>query len=300
MTATPDSLSRDGGSQAAVAVTVRDAAGRAVSGVSIRLEMQVDGYTQDFGALSARTIVTGADGRATAVYTAPAPPPPGVSASVQLLSLVATPFGSNAQAERSHTVSIRIVPPGVFLPPAPTPRFTYSPNPPTAHAPVQFDGGSSCGAPVGPAAPCPASSPAIISYVWDFGDGDTATGRVVSHAFSAEQTFGVTLTVTTEGGSAASTTTPVPVAAGAEPTADFAVSPTNPTTGQTINFNAALSRAGAGHRIVEYRWSFGDGATATGGSASHVYALRGTYTVTLTVVDEAGQTATTTKTVPVA
>jgi PKD repeat protein len=36
----------------------------------------------------------------------------------------------------------------------------------------------------------------IVNYAWDFGDGTTATGIIVNHAYSFEGTFTVTLTVT--------------------------------------------------------------------------------------------------------
>jgi PKD repeat protein len=40
--------------------------------------------------------------------------------------------------------------------------------------------------------------------------------------------------------------------------------------------------------IMSYDWTFGDGGTASGPTASHTYALAGTYTVTLTVTDDKG------------
>ena len=36
----------------------------------------------------------------------------------------------------------------------------------------------------------------IVSYAWDFGDGDTATGMIASHTYTIEGTYAITLTVT--------------------------------------------------------------------------------------------------------
>lgn len=43
--------------------------------------------------------------------------------------------------------------------------------------------------------------------------------------------------------------------------------------------------------IVSYSWSFGDGTTAQGASASHSYSKQGTYTVALSVTDNEGATS---------
>jgi PKD repeat protein len=50
---------------------------------------------------------------------------------------------------------------------------------------------------------------------------------------------------------------------------------------------------------VGYGWSFADGGTATGPTASHTYGSAGTYRITLTVTDAAGATDVTTRTVTV-
>lgn len=55
----------------------------------------------------------------------------------------------------------------------------------------------------------------------------------------------------------------------------------------------------AGASIQSYAWSFGDGATATGPSAQHTYAVAGTYPVRLTVTDNLGAINSTTLTVQV-
>jgi hypothetical protein len=45
-----------------------------------------------------------------------------------------------------------------------------------------------------------------LTYTWAFGDGATATGRVVSHVYASEGTFAVRLTVTNAAGSASAST----------------------------------------------------------------------------------------------
>ena len=71
------------------------------------------------------------------------------------------------------------------------------------------------------------------------------------------------------------------------PTACFTLSPVSPTTGSAASFDGACSTDADGDAL-SYAWSFGDGASASGAQASHVYTTPGTYTVTLTVSDGQG------------
>ena len=57
-----------------------------------------------------------------------------------------------------------------------------------------------------------------------------------------------------------------------------------------LTFDASASNDNIG--IVNYEWDFGDGTTGTGMVRTHTYADPGNYSVTLTVMDEAGNNAT--------
>lgn len=293
MTATPDSISWDGASQSSVVVTAIDANGQPKSGVVVRLELCCDsgGNVTDVGTgrLSARTVVTGSDGRATVIYTAPSTGQFGAPASSAQVSIIATPSGSNSQTIVQRQVDIRLVAPGVILPPAETPTAAFSVSAPTTVATsITFDGSSSCpGALVNLAC---VSTGTIASYAWAFGDGTTGSGRVAGHSYSITGTYAVTLTVTNDRGLAASTTQNVTIAAVAAPSGYWTFSPPPVYVNQQTFFNADGVRAAPGHTLTQFTWNFGDGtAVATGFQASHTFTTAATYTVTLSVADDAGQ-----------
>jgi PKD repeat protein len=81
----------------------------------------------------------------------------------------------------------------------------------------------------------------------------------------------------------------------AAPSAAF----TATTTGLRVDVDAATSTDADG-TVASYAWTFGDGTTATGRTASRTYAAAGTYSVKLTVTDDQGAVGTTTRTVTVA
>jgi hypothetical protein len=80
-----------------------------------------------------------------------------------------------------------------------------------------------------------------------------------------------------------------------QPTAAF----TSSTNGLTVSVNGSSSTDPDGDPLT-YAWTFGDGSTATGVTASRTYAAAGTYTVGLTVSDGRGGSSSTTRSVTVA
>ena len=71
------------------------------------------------------------------------------------------------------------------------------------------------------------------------------------------------------------------------PSAEFTYSPSPPKVNETITFNASASYATSSREIVQYEWDFGDNTNDTGMIVEHNYTEPGTYTVTLTVIDNA-------------
>src|SRR5712692_4823933 len=161
----------------------------------------------------------------------------------------------------------------------PVARFTVTGNITVTGSTVSFDASASAD-PDG----------TIVSYAWTFGDGGTATGVTATHVYAAAGTFTPTLTVTDNSGSVGSASGKVPVL-DRPPVASFTVTGNNTVTGSTVSFNAGASSDPDG-TIASYAWTFGDGGTATVVIAAHVYATAGTFTVTLTVTDNSGNTGT--------
>jgi PKD repeat protein len=294
LAASPDILAQDGASRSDLRILSFDANGKPKPGVTLRLEVTQGGQIVDFGTLSQKTVTTGNDGVAAASYTAPRTPAAPVDTGT-LVTILATPIGSNYANSVPRAVDIRLVPTGVIIPPSDlVAGFTFTPASPAAQDPVVFTA-SWCAN--GASTDCTAGS--VTSWSWSFGDGGTATGQVVTHQFAAG-VWPVTLTVKDPANRAVSTTKTIVVATGTNPTASFVFSPSAPVVGQTVFFNGVASSATGNRTIVDYQWNFGNGHTARGVTATHAFEVAGSYTVTLTVVDDAGRAATSTATIVIA
>ena len=144
----------------------------------------------------------------------------------------------------------------------------------------------------------------IISYDWDFGDGNSATGVTTNHTFNSEGNFVVVLTVTDNEGFTDRTSVQVTVR-GTPPTADAGGPYVIPETlASNSRWPARLDGTASsdpGTSIARYEWDFDDsdgiGVDATGPTPRTVYTTPGIATVTLTVYDEVGLSDTTTTTV---
>lgn len=172
----------------------------------------------------------------------------------------------------------------------PTASFTMPAARPLAGSAVPFDAGGS-------------SDPngGGLSYNWSFGDGSTATAATptLTHTYALPGIYTVQLTVTDNFGLVSSPVSSVLQVIG-PPLGSFTVSPATPRSAHVATFDARASTdPNSGGQVVSYSWSFGDGATATGATASHTYALAGVYTASLTVTDNFGLSARTSQSIVV-
>ncbi|MEM8898696.1 MAG: PKD domain-containing protein [Bacteroidota bacterium] len=160
------------------------------------------------------------------------------------------------------------------------PSAAFTANPTSGIAPIEVavDGSGSTDA-----------DGSIVSYAWDFGDGETATGETATNLYDEEGSFTIQLIVTDNLGGTDTSTTVVTISAPPNelPVADFSVTPDTGTAPVTITFNATASTDSDG-TIASYDWDFGDGNTGTGQITSHLYNNGGTLTVQLIVTDDDG------------
>ena len=175
-------------------------------------------------------------------------------------------------------------------PPVLSTSFTYSPSSPQVGQQITFTASASGGT-------------APYTFSWNFGDGTSGTGITTTHTYSATGRFTVVLTTKDSGSPQQTATSQQSVTVINPPppplTASFTYSPTSPQVSQQVTFTGSAS---GGQAPYSFAWSFGDGLTGTGSSATHSYSSAGTFTIILTVKDRSSpqQTATTQQSISVA
>ncbi len=199
VSASPDTLASGGVQQAAISVFARDASGAPRANVTFRLSTTLDGTPVDYGTLSVPQVVTGADGRGTAIYTIPKFSPFMAGTPSRRVSIVATPVGTDYNAALPFTVGVLVIPPPVPAATAgsPSASFLASATNVKVGQLVTFDATGSMAAP----------GASLVDYYWDFGDNllNDEKGADASHAWSTPGTYTVVLGVVDNVGRIAST-----------------------------------------------------------------------------------------------
>jgi PKD repeat protein len=131
----------------------------------------------------------------------------------------------------------------------------------------------------------------IVTWNWDFGDGDSASGDPVDHTFDAPGTYVVTLTVT-DNDTLSDTDSLSIVVLNQAPVAVANADEIAGTAPLTVTFNGdgSYDQDSSGS-IAAYSWDFGDGSSSSQANSSHTYASWGQIDAVLTVTDNLGATA---------
>jgi len=168
-----------------------------------------------------------------------------------------TAYGPAGDPDTTHTVTV--------VEPPLNPSIRVSQGGGLAPITIDFDG---------------ASSGNVQNWSWDFGDGNTAGGEVVSHTYHSAGNYTATLTVSGPAGSAASSVS-INVTAQLQAMANASV--VSGDAPLTVSF----TNQSIGQGVLSFDWDFGDGETSTETAPAHTYQQPGTYTAQLTVTDSA-------------
>jgi len=138
--------------------------------------------------------------------------------------------------------------------------------------------------------------PAIVSYTWDFGDGNSGTGLNVCHTYTTPGPKQVTLVVGNASGQADAEVKPAYINVLPKPTASFTILGQGCTVPLTLSFNNTSSTG-----TMSYAWNFGNQQTSNvQNPPSQTYTSAGTVQISLQVTNtQNGCTATYTQQVAV-
>lgn len=120
------------------------------------------------------------------------------------------------------------------------------------------------------------------TYYWDFGDDSTSTQPSPVHRFDKPGTYTVMLIATNPTSCNGADTAYFTITASPQPIANFDWEPKPKAKNQPVKFTNQSQNA------VSYNWSFGDGATSTEFSPTHIYRRTKEYEVCLIAMSKEG------------
>ncbi|MFC1715606.1 PKD domain-containing protein [Candidatus Poribacteria bacterium] len=126
----------------------------------------------------------------------------------------------------------------------------------------------------------------IIDYHWQFGDGAEARGKNVSHPYSRDGVYEVTLTVQDNSTSTSDKhQDTLTIIVNSPPVSVAGEDVVTTTSDVQLDGNVSGDKDG---KLINYLWDFGDGTQGAGPAPLHIYRIPGTYKVSLTVTDDSG------------
>lgn len=195
LSATPDLLQRDGRTTSVVTVSAYDGSNKPVANLGLHLDLSLEGGTGGLGTLSQKEVTTGSDGRATVIYTSPLPAPLTQSDEATI-NISVLPVGTNGGNATGTALTIRLI--AANQAGGPTASFVFGPKAPKLGDTILFDASASQ----------PSIGSSIVTYAWDFGDGNafvrvpylTSPGPTITHEYNKSGPFTVGLTIVDSAG----------------------------------------------------------------------------------------------------
>jgi len=131
-----------------------------------------------------------------------------------------------------------------------------------------------------------ASDSGLLKYSWLI-DGKARPGQAVEAAFTTEGSHAFSVTVTDPEGANATAEGTVFIGNRA-PRLSAALGPEKILVFEKVDYSASAADTASDLGALAFSWDFGDGATASEASGTHVYKRAGTFTVRVTVRDDEG------------
>ncbi len=129
-----------------------------------------------------------------------------------------------------------------------------------------------------------------LSYTWDFGTGDTASGVTTAYTFTEAGVYVVSLTVDDGNGGTDTEVKTITITEAVVLEASFVASVVEGTAPLSVDFDSSASIIPDSADVI-YQWNFGDGTTSSVANPSHIFTEAGVYSVVLTLTNGAEQSS---------
>ena len=136
----------------------------------------------------------------------------------------------------------------------------------------------------------------VLTYIWDFGDGNTAVGESVNYVYTNDSPYQVNLTVRDSDDGIATRSQVINIL-NVAPVIKEVNMPESAKEGEEITFSVTATDRGTDD-ILSYLWIFGDGQVGVGQEVTRAYNNNGIYQISVTVRDPEGGLATTDPSIP--
>ena len=127
----------------------------------------------------------------------------------------------------------------------------------------------------------------IVSYKWEFGDGQSIANQNPTYTYTIPGTYSAILTVTDNDGAIGTDRVTIEVMIGYENQPPNVSASATPLSGDAPLLVTFISTGNdCDGEIESYEWEFGDGESSADQNPTHLYTVPGTYTATITVTDD--------------